>query len=48
MKKKPDLKIEYLITPFMGIFIADGKQINLVSAEGVKKFSATSKKQGKG
>ena len=45
MKKKEDIKIDYLITQSFGIFVADGKQINLVSAEGVKKFSATFKKR---
>lgn len=44
MKKKSDIQINYLITPFMGIFIVDGKQINLVSSEGVKKFGSLPKK----
>ena len=39
MRKKERLCIDYLITPFMGIFVINGQQINLVSSEGTKKFS---------
>jgi hypothetical protein len=48
MRKKESLCIDYLIAPSMAIFVIDGQQINLVSSEGTKKFSATSKKQVKG
>lgn len=44
MKKKQDLKVDYLVTPFMGIVILDGRQIHLVSSQGTKQFGVTSKK----
>jgi len=44
MKKKESLKVDYLVTPFMGILIFDGSQIHLVSSQGTKQFGVTSKK----
>ena len=43
MRKKKDLKVDYLFTPFFGIFVVDGKEVVFASKDFTSRHSVNPK-----